>query len=135
MLKIGRGISKQSVNFFHAVSVLIDINMHGVCHTSHTLSLKEENLEAFQYLHDGGFTSSLSRRCHSVIPLHQIIEMAISQSSKETGIFSGKAENIRASKRWTKNYHEMVAVRKHLNGTVRKNVKHVNSKLGALRTH
>ena len=31
----------------------------------HMLSLKENNLEAFQYLHDGGFTGSLSERSHS----------------------------------------------------------------------
>ena len=48
------------------------------------------NLEAFQYLHDGGFTDSLSGRSHWMIPIDQIIEMTINQSCKEIGGLSGK---------------------------------------------
>ena len=38
---------------------------------------KEENLEAFQYLHGIGFTGSPSEKSHSMIPMDQIIEMKI----------------------------------------------------------
>ena len=48
------------------------------------------NLEAFQYLHDGGFTDSLSGRSHWMTPIDQIIEMTINQSCKEIGGLSGK---------------------------------------------
>ena len=57
------------------------------------LSLKEENLDVFQYLHDGGFTGSLSGRSHSMIPLDQIVEMTINQSRKEIGVISGIFQN------------------------------------------
>ena len=44
---------------------------------SHMLSLKKENLEAFQYLHGKDFTGSLIGRSNSMIPMDQIIEMTI----------------------------------------------------------
>ena len=47
---------------------------------SHMLSSKEENLEAFQYLHGIGFTGSPSEKSHSMIPMDQIIEMKINWS-------------------------------------------------------
>ena len=53
------------------------------------LSLKEENLETFQYLHDGGFTCSLSGRSHSMFSIYDIIEMTINRSCTETGGLSG----------------------------------------------
>ena len=99
----------------------------------HMLSLNEENLEAFQYIHDDGFTGSLSRRSHSMIPMDQIIEMTINRSCKEIGGLSGKTENVGASERWAKIHHHMVARREHLNEKVRKNAKDVNIELGALR--
>ena len=43
-------------------------------YNSHILSLKEENLEAFQYLHDEGLTGYLSGRSHLMIPMDQMIE-------------------------------------------------------------
>ena len=48
------------------------------------------NLEAFQYLYDGGFNDSLSGRSHWMTPIDQIIEMTINQSCKEIGGLSGK---------------------------------------------
>ena len=78
------------------------------------LWLKEENLEASQYLHDRGFTGSLSGRSHSMILMDQIIEMTINRSRWEIGGLSGKTENLGASERWAK----IVAMRKHLNEKV-----------------
>ena len=48
------------------------------------------NLEAFQYLYDGGFNDSLSGRSHWMTPIDQIIEMTKNQSRKEIGGLSGK---------------------------------------------
>ena len=39
------------------------------------ISLKERNLEAFQYLHGGGFTGFPSGRSHSMISMDRIIEI------------------------------------------------------------
>ena len=80
----------------------------------HMLWLKEENLEASQYLHDRGFTGSLSGRSHSMILMDQIIEMTINRSRWEIGGLSDKTENLGASERWAK----IVAMRKHLNEKV-----------------
>ena len=87
------------------------------------LSLKEENLEAFQYLHDRDFTGSLRGRSHLMIPMDQIIEMTINQSCRENNGLSGKTEKIGASERWAKIHHHMVAIHKHLNEKVQKNTK------------
>lgn len=57
---------------------------------SHMPSLKEGDLEAFQYLHNGGFTGSISGRPHLMIPVNQIIEMTRNESCKETDGLSGK---------------------------------------------
>ena len=78
------------------------------------LWLKEENLEAFQYLHDRGFTGSLSGRSNSMIIMDQIIEMTINRSRREIGGLSGKTENLGAIERWAK----IVAMREHLNEKV-----------------
>lgn len=64
------------------------------------LSLKKENLEAFQYLHDWGFTCSLSVRSHSMIPMDRIIEMTINRSCNRIGGLSSKTENVGASERY-----------------------------------
>ena len=88
--------------------------------------VKEENLEAFQYLH------YLSGRSHSIIPMHQIIEMKINRLCKEIGGLSGKTENVVASERWGKIHHDMAAMREQLNETIRKNAKHVNIEPGRL---
>ena len=100
---------------------------------THMLPLKEENLEAFQYLHDRGFTGSLSGRSHSMIPMNQIIEMTMNQSCKEIGGLSGKTQNVGASERWAEIHHHMIAMREHLNGKVQRNTKDVNIDLDTLR--
>ena len=66
------------------------------------LWLKEESLEPFQYLHGGGFTSSLTGRSHSIIPMHQVIVMTVNRLCKLMGGLSGKTENVGASERWAK---------------------------------
>ena len=91
------------------------------------------NLEAFQYLHDRGFTDSLSGRSHWMTPIDQIIEMTIYQSCKEIGGLSGKTENVGASNKLAKIYHHIVAMRERLNEKVQKNKKEVNIELSALR--
>ena len=65
---------------------------------SHILSLKEEDLKAFQHLHDGGFTGSVSGRPHSMIPVYQMIEMTRKGSCKEIEGLSGKQNTY--SKHW-----------------------------------
>ena len=65
---------------------------------SHMPSLKEEDLEAFQYLHNGGFNGSISGRPHLMIPVNQIIEMTRKESCKEIDGLSGKHNTY--SKHW-----------------------------------
>ena len=66
--------------------------------------------------------------------MDQIIEKTINGSCNNIGGLSGKTENVGASERWTKIHHHMVAMWKHLNEKVRRNTKHINIELGALRT-
>ena len=68
-----------------------------------------------------------------MIPMDQIIEMTINRSCKEIGGLSGKTENVGASENWGKNSPSHGSNVGNLNEKVRKNTKHVNIELGALR--
>ena len=57
------------------------------------IDLEKQNLEAYSYLKNGGFTGSTTGLSHSNIPMDQIIESTINRFSKSTGGIRGKTEN------------------------------------------
>jgi hypothetical protein len=95
--------------------------------------LKTRNPDAYQYLHDGGFSGSLSGEKHTKIPMDQIIEMTINRFSKETGGLSGKTENVGASERWMRINHYLAALKQHLEDKVKKVTIYKHVELGTKR--
>ena len=49
----------------------------------HMCSLRTENLEAYEYLKNGGFSGSLTGLPHSRLTFNQIIEMTINRSCQD----------------------------------------------------
>ena len=48
-------------------------------------ALEEENIAAYKYLEQGGFSGSLTGKPHSRIPFDQVIKMTINRSCKDIG--------------------------------------------------
>ena len=89
----------------------------------HIQALEEENIAAYKYLEQGGFSSSLTGKPHSRVPYDQVIEMTISRSCKDVGGPSGNTQNLGATERWTKIYHHIVALREYLNKKIKRTLK------------
>ena len=85
----------------------------------HMLKLKDENIDAFTYLLNGGFTGSLTGNPHSSIPCDQMIETTVNRASKQTGGLSGKTENRGATEKWMRINHFMSALRENQSKKVR----------------
>ena len=56
-------------------------------------TLEEENITAFKYLEQGGFSGSLTGKPHSRIPFDQVIELTINRSCKDVGGLSGNTKS------------------------------------------
>ena len=77
--------------------------------------LEEENIAAYKYLQQGGFSGSLTGKLHSRIPFDQVIEMTINRLRKNVGGLSESTLNSGVAERWTKIHRHIVAPREHFN--------------------
>ena len=98
----------------------------------HMRALKEENIAAYKYLEEGGFSSSLTGKPCSRIPFDQVIEMTINRSCKDVGGLSGKTENPGATQWWTIHHH-IVALHEYQNKKISKNTTQKHVDLGVAR--
>ena len=103
-----------------------DLSFHYV----HMRCLSNDNIQAYEYLKDGGFSGSLTGLPHSRIPFDQIIEMTINRSCKDIGGLSQNTDNPGATERWTRTNHLMVGLREHLNKKIRRQSKTSKKELG-----
>ena len=93
----------------------------------------EENIAAYKYLEQSGFSCSLTGKPHSTIRFDQMIEITINRSCKRVGGLSRNTQNPGATERWTKVHHHIFALREHLNQRLRKRTKERHVELGTAR--
>ena len=93
----------------------------------------EENIAAYKYLEQSGFSCSLTGKPHSTIRFDQMIEITINRSCKRVGGLSRNTQNPGATERWRKVHHQVFALREYLNQRLTKRTKERHIELGTAR--
>ena len=96
-------------------------------------ALQEENIAAYKYLEQGGFSGSLTCKPYSRIPLDKVIEMTINRSCKDVRGLSRNKQNPGATEKWTRMHYHIVALREHLNKKILNKTKERHVDLGTAR--
>ena len=86
-------------------------------------ALAEENIVAYKYLEQSGFSGSMTGKPRSRIHFDQVIEMTINRSCKDVGALSKNTQNPGAMEKWTKIHHHIVTFREHLSKKIQRRLK------------
>ena len=70
--------------------------------------LEEEDIAAYKYLQQVGFSGSLTGKPHSRIPFGQVIEMKINRLCKDVGGLSENTLNSGVTERWARIHHHLL---------------------------
>ena len=84
------------------------------------LQLPDKCPEADEYLRHGGFSGSLSGKCHSNIPMNQMIETTINRFSKSIGGIVGKTDDAGACEKWGRLNPYLCALKDHMDKKIGK---------------
>ena len=84
------------------------------------LQLPDKCPEADEYLRHGGFSGSLSGKCHSNIPMDQMIETTINRFSKSIGGIVGKTDDAGACEKWGRLNPYLCALKDHMDKKIGK---------------
>ena len=84
------------------------------------LRLPDKFPEADEYLRNGGFSGSLTGKCHSNIPMDQIIETTINRFSKSIGGIVGKTEDAAFCEKWGRLNPYLCALKDHMDKKIGK---------------